>query len=178
MRTRCGRRGFTLVELAVVMAVAALALSTMTNTFVSIGRLGPANRETGAALDAARSTLEVLRATPFDEIYARYNEDPADDPGGAGSAPGNRFAVPFLSARPDDADGMVGEIEFPTLGAELREDVDDRPLGLPRDLDLDGAIDGVDHAGDYRVLPVRIQVEWRSRSGDRHVNFYSTITEP
>lgn len=173
-----GRRGFTLIELAVVMTVAAYALSMMTSTFVNIGRLGPANRENGAALDAARSMIEVLKATDFPEVYARYNADPADDPGFAGSAPGNTFAVPFLSADPADPDGMVGEITFPTLGAELREDVDDRLLGLPRDLNLDGAVDALDHSGDYRVLPVRIQLRWRSRSGERLVNFYSTLSAP
>lgn len=160
------------------MTVIAFALSMMTSTFVNVGRLGPANRETATALDAARSRLEQVRSATFTEIFARYNADPADDPGGAGTAPGPYFAVPYLDLRPGDADGFVGEITFPTVGAELREDVDDRDLGLPRDLDLDGAVDALDHAANYQLIPVRIRLEWRNGSGDRSLELHSTIVAP
>jgi hypothetical protein len=54
-----------------------------------------------------------------------------------------------------------------TGGVEwLREDVVDAALGMPRDLSGDGVVDGLNHAGDYSILPVRVRVEWSGARGD------------
>ena len=58
----------------------------------------------------------MMKQTPFREIWRRYNSNPADDPGGPGTAPGNNFAVPLLRPLPGDADGLPGEIFFPEIG--------------------------------------------------------------
>ncbi|MEL6906471.1 MAG: hypothetical protein AAFP22_13755, partial [Planctomycetota bacterium] len=74
------------------------------------------------------------------------------------------FAVDGLDPRADDADGAVGAILFPETDAApgtLREDLNDARFGLPADLDLDGAIDANDKSTSYRLLPVRIEVDWR-----------------
>ena len=39
----------------------------------------------------------------------------------------------------------------------LREDVAIPAMGMPRDLDGDNVVDGVDHKGDYRMLPVIVR---------------------
>jgi hypothetical protein len=65
-------------------------------------RLGQANREGGVAQAALRQALENFQAQDFDQLFALYNASPADDPGGAGSAPGPGFAVAGLSPRPED----------------------------------------------------------------------------
>jgi len=145
-------------------------------TLVSVNRLSPANRETTEALAAAKNIVEEMRGVDFTEVYARYNDDPSDDPA-LGSSPGGDFAAGDLVARAADADGLVGRIEFPTIGGELREDVDDRDLGLPRDLSGDGIEDSADHATDYAILPVRIRIEWSGRSGDRAYVAYTTFTD-
>ena len=119
-----------------------------------------------------------MRAQPFDQVYALYNADPADDPLGPGTAPGAGFAVPGLSAVPGDADGLVGLVVFPEVGGELREDSADADLGMPRDLDLDGAVDDVDHSGNYGVLPVLVRVEWRGKGPARRLDLFTTLMAP
>jgi len=140
--------------------------------------LGPSLRETGRAIEASRSLIEEMRGQPFDEIWARYNADPADDPGGPGTAPGAAFAVAGLAPVPGDPDGFVGQVVFPAIGGELREDAVDVRLGAPRDLNLDGGVDAFDHSGDYAVLPVLVRVEWRGKGPSRHVDLCTTITAP
>ena len=46
----------------------------------------------------------------------------------------------------------------------LREDVFMPELGLPMDLNGDGVIDAQNHALDYKVLPVTIQLRWARRA--------------
>ena len=123
------------------------------------------------ARDAMRQMAERIQDEDFQDIYFLHNDDPADDPDGAGTAPGNAFVVPGLNPRAADADGIVGTILFPTVvtGAktQLREDVASKQLGMPRDLNGDGNVDKFDHAGDYILLPMTVRLEWRGMSGDR-----------
>jgi prepilin-type N-terminal cleavage/methylation domain-containing protein len=172
------RAGFTLVEVLVVVAIVTVGLGLMTNTLVAVGELGPVSRETSIAMDSARSMVEELRAVDFDAIFATYNDDPEDDPGGPGTAPGSAFAVSGLDLVDGDADGVAGEIAFAVLGAKLREDSADWRLGHPRDLNLDGAVDGDDHSGDYEILPFVVRVRWKGRSGNRSIDLYSAIVRP
>jgi prepilin-type N-terminal cleavage/methylation domain-containing protein len=175
---RRSRRGFSLVELLVVMTVLAVAVAMLTNTLAAVMRLEPASRETGQALDAARSAAEELRATPFGEIFATWDADPADDPGGPGSARGAGFAAFPLLPQAGDPDGLVGRVELPAVGGELREDVVDAELGMPRDLNLDGVIDAADHAGDYEILPFRVVLEWRNAAQARRLVTCSEVVRP
>jgi len=48
---------------------------------------------------------------------------------------------------------------------QLREDVVDNALGMPRDLNGDGVVDTNDHSLDYRLLPVRIRFDWTGKGG-------------
>ena len=177
-RARSRRAGLTLVELLVVMAILTVAIGAMTDTVVSVTQLGPVNQETARALDAARGVAETLGGVPFDEVVARYNDDPDDDPDGAGTAPGRHFQVRWLDARPDDPDGFVGEVILPLVGGELREDLVDDDLGTPCDLNGDGAVDGADHAGDYALLPVVVRLQWQGTTGPRALSFPTTLVRP
>jgi hypothetical protein len=154
----------SLIELLVATTILGVALHMTAAALVNTGRVEPQQRETSAALDAARELYERMRSVEAGRLFALYNQDPADDPDGPGTAPGADLAVPALRARADDADGFVGRVEFPALAGELREDVADRELGMPRDLDLDGVLDDLDHAGDYRILPFRIVLEWSGQT--------------
>lgn len=170
--------GFSIVELMIVLTVLTVGIGMFAGTLGSIMGLGPSLRDSARAVEASRSLVESMRAQPFEQVWALYNADPGDDPAGAGTAPGAGFAVTGLSAVPGDADGLVGRVVFPEIGGELREDSAEVDLGMPRDLDLDGAQDGDDHALDYRVLPVLVRVEWRGKGPARRVDLYTTIAAP
>ena len=176
-RTPNGRPGFSLVEVLIAVLVLVMALSAFVRSFVGTVQLGRSNRESAVAMEGARRAVEALYAADFSQVYALYNSDPGDDP--PGGAPGPSFAVPSLAATAADADGMVGEVRFPTTGngggLELREDVVDAVLGMPRDLNADGAIDGLDHAGDYSLLPVEVTVRWQGRSGVKDLTLKTLV---
>lgn len=164
-RARARRRGFTLVELMVVLVVLTISVSMFSTSLVATAKQGQIKRERAIAAEAVRRLFETMRSDPFRELFALYDADPSNDPAGAGTAPGAGFVVQGLDARPGDPDGRVGLILFPTQGAALREDAIDATLGMPRDLDADGAIDTADHADDYKILPLRIVVEWKGAAG-------------
>ena len=134
------------------------------------------NREQQLASDAAESILERIQGEEFSRIFASFNSNAADDPDGAGTAPGNLFTVTGLNLAPGDADGSQGQVIFPGSGAKLLEDADDPELSMPRDLNLDGAVDGADHVGDYQLLPVRVQIQWTGVSGVQQFEVVHLLT--
>jgi hypothetical protein len=135
------------------------------------------NRETGLALEAARDRVERMQGEEFLQVFRLYNPDPTDDPAGV-VGPGSGFAVAGLDPAPDDPDGLVGELRFPTLtGSELREDVADEDLGMPRDLDGRNGVDASDHKDDYRLLPVEVTLRWRGTSGIRTLTLRTLLAD-
>ena len=169
------RSGFTVLELMISSTVFLLVAGAVVTSLVVPSALNMTNRETALASHAAQSIIEELKGTAFEEIFVRYNATEGDDPA-AGSSPGDDFAVNGLDHQDGDGDGFVGSIEFPGAGKELREDGVDVELGLPRDLDGDGNVDAADHAGDYRILPVRIVVRWDGQNGERAFELITVLT--
>jgi hypothetical protein len=168
------------VELAVAMVVMLIAIGTLTSSVLSGMKLARANEETAQADQALRAFAEQLTATDFADVFATYNDDPEDDPGGEGTAPGASFAVAGLVALEDDEDGLVGSVNFPGMDdfpGELHEDIEDTRFGTPLDLNVDEALDDEDHANDYVVLPVLIRLDWTGISGARHLEL-STVLFP
>ena len=160
------RSGWTLLEIAIATVVLLILVMGFAYGLASSTTLGVVTREQGLASEACRARVEALRATPFQEVLARYDPSPDDDPA-EGASPGAAFDVAGLEPREDDADGHVGEIVFPLdEKGELREDLDLPRLGLPCDLSGEGEIDALDHSDDYRLLPVLVRVEWRGAGGD------------
>jgi len=159
-------RGFTVLELMISSTVFVLVAGAVVTALVVSNALNMTNRETAIASRAAQSMLEELKACTFAEIFKRYNGTAADNPAGGGS-PGDDFAVKGLDLQEGDADGFAGSIEFPGTSTTLRENVVDAELGMPRDLNGDGAIDAADHAANYRILPVRVVVRWNGQNGPR-----------
>ena len=185
-RARRSRSGMTMLELTVAMVIATVAVSIFSGTVVATARQRGIHRERAIAADAARSMLEIMRNQPFSEIYARFNENPDDDPAGPGTAPRHRFVVEGLTPEPGVFDGMAGQIEFPTVDVsafaaieawELREDVVNRSLGMPRDLNGDLLIDSLDHADDYRLLPVSVRVRWNGAGGVTEIRKHTMLIE-
>ena len=169
------RAGFSLVEIVFVMAILLTGMGMFVHTISSTSKLGPVNRESALAMAAARAALERIRSEGAPGVLARYNADPADDPGGAGTGPGPGFAVPGLEPVPGDPDGLVGEVVLPLSGTELREDLVDPLFGFPRDLDGDGAVDALDKSAGYQVLPLMIRLRWTGQIGPRELELYTAL---
>lgn len=161
----------------VVFVVLTVAMAMFTSTMASTARQRMTKRESAVAAEAGRRMLEVMRSGLHAQTFARFNASPDDDPGGAGTAPGKDFAVPGLAPTPDDPDGFVGEVVFSSNGPVLLEDVVRPDLGMPRDLNADGEIDGGDHSGDYAVLPVMVRLRWQSRSGPRELEMFTLLAD-
>lgn len=167
---RRSRAGFSLVEIVVAGLVLAIAVCGMSGSMVSAVAVNRVNRETALAQEAVQRQMELLQGTVFEETFQRFNTNPGDDPA-VGASPGANFAVFGLDVTDGDPDGRAGQIEFPTLDVagvlQLREDVFDPALGMPRDLNGSGNVDALNHANDYRLLPVRVRVQWRGVAGPR-----------
>lgn len=161
----------------IVLAILTVTLSMFSSLMASTAQLAPINREMELAVNAGRNIVESMRNTPFEEVFLRYNADPADDPGGAGTAAGASFDVVGLDPQTGDPDGMVGIIIFPTVGNELREDASEPRLGMPRDLNGDGAVDDVDHRADAILIPIQVRIEWDGRLGDRQVELFTMVAD-
>lgn len=173
--------GFTLAEVAMASAVLTIAAGGLMSSIVASMALNRVNNETALAQAYARRAIERMQGVDFAQVFATFNANPTDDPAGVGTAPGANFEAFGLEPLPLDVDGRPGEITFPAVDIggvwQLREDVNDPALGMPRDLNGDGLPpDALDHAADYRVLPVRVRVQWRGVTGPRTVTIETILT--
>lgn len=169
------------------MLIMLVALSIFSGTVLSTTRQRAIARETALAAQAVRSVFESMRNEGFTEVLRLYDPDPTNDPGGAGTAPGAEFAVPGLDAVPAGNAGapgnLPGRVIFPLIDSgtpedprwELREDFASDRLGMPRDLDGDGAVDPLDHSADTLILPVLVRVEWMSNGRPRVLEQYTML---
>lgn len=164
VRTR-SRSGFTLLEVAFVLALLGIALVGLVATLAKIPIMDMAQDEEIVALQAAQTMLEALENqadTDFENLWARYNHDDGDDPA-TGTSPGPDFLVEGLQVWPDDEDGFCGEIEFPETNGELDEEA---WAGTVLEIDADSTtISNSVDADEYRLLPVRIHVRFRAATG-------------
>lgn len=177
---RASEAGFTIVEVMVAVTVLVIAIVGIVGSMLSAMALNRVNRETAIAQQAVRRTMEQIGGVPFRDAFALYNTDLGDDAGLSLLARGPNFVVEGLQAQDGDLDGFCGRIEFPVFddGAglvELREDVEDSGLGMPQD--LDGVSPGPANVSTtYRLLPVRVLVEWRGVSGNRSIELESMLS--
>ena len=177
--------GMTLMEIALAMPIIMLALGMFTQMLTAGKGLRQSSRENWLASLRAQDVLESMRNQSFRELVSLYNEDPLDDPGGPGTAPGIHFNVDELEPQTTDTDGFVGRITLPTLNAgsevapdwQLREDVDNAVLGMPRDLNGDNLVGDQDRTGDYTILPVEVEIRWQSRFGPRRIRVHTLFSE-
>jgi type II secretory pathway pseudopilin PulG len=175
--SRFGRRGMTLLEIIIGLGVAVVAILGIMSALVSASRMDEATSEQVRALNACRTTIEMMKQVPFAEIWRRYNSNAADDPGGAGTGPGANFAVTGLRAQTGDADGMPGQVQFPELAGNLSETVIEARLGMPAAKDLNGDGDVIDAnvSTTYMILPVRVMVDWQGSRGQNHMEMTTFI---
>ena len=126
---RSGRRGTTLVEMMVVMAVMLAAASIFSQMVIATAQLREVQRENAIAAEAARVLIEQMRNEEFRHLFFRYNQDPLDDPAGAGTAPGHRFLVRGLNSLPGSPDGLQMEVIFPAFAKEVESTRSGEPVG-------------------------------------------------
>ncbi len=173
------RAGATIVEVLVAVAVLVVGVLGYSRTLVESAEVEQQNTDTALATAGVQRVAEMINGTTFEEIFAAFNGSDGDDGLVAGTVWGEGFRVDGLAVRGGDADGFPGIVMFPTVDnggtLELREDVVDDSLGMPRDLNLDGVIDAADHSLDYRILPVLIRVEWESGGRDRELDVRTIV---
>lgn len=173
--------GFSLIEVVIALAVVAFAGMALMDAMFGTQKLISASKENTYAMNAAREKLEEVRRYTFADIFAYYNNNAADDPGGAGTAPGNSFTVSGLYVQSGDTDGMAGRIIFPQSGTNLIETYVDTSMGMPstgKDMNGDGVINSASRNSDYIVLPVKISIEWRSGDGVNRTYSLNTFITP
>lgn len=175
----------TLLELTLALPLLLVALAMMSQLMIAGRATKRASAETWQASSAAADVLERMHNAEFRDLFALYNGDPFDDPGGPGTAPGQSFAVEGLLPVEGDSGGFVGEILLPITNVgtavapvfELREDLNLPDLGLPRDLTGDQLIDHQDHAADFTLFPVIVRLRWRGPYGPREYRVSTLLSE-
>lgn len=178
MMRRCGERGITMLEVTISMALMTASICALLSVMFTSHRVSDSSNDTTIAMNAVYNMIEQMRNySDFESVYAYYNSNASDDPGGSGTAPGCNFTVSGLTAKSGDSDGRPGKIVFPEAtigtGLNLAENVSNSQMGMPRDLNGDGVIDAVSHSTDYIMLPVRVEVEWQGSEGDRKVSAHT-----
>jgi hypothetical protein len=157
--------GFSLVDLCVALVILAVAVSSLVGATFSALRLDRVNESRAAASQALRSVVEDMKALELTLVYSAFNTSPDDDPDPDYDYRSwldltDRLPVGMFGTAP------VAEILLPEdPQGQLREDLVEPLLGMPRDLDGDGFPDGNDHSADYQLLPVLLRLEWDSPTG-------------
>ncbi len=187
LASRIREAGFTTLEVSMAMGVMGIGALAAASLLVSSITLESGNRGNLAAVSSVRAVVETVETTPFEEIFARFNTDPSDDPLGAGTAEGAEFYFVFGKASqlervlsPTGHGGTVFRVQvrFPTDGlGRLAEGTAPLATGMPTDLNNDGAVvNGADTAADYKVLPMRIRVSWQGPSGTEEMIFHRVLS--
>ncbi|MBL8842820.1 MAG: hypothetical protein JNL90_14980 [Planctomycetes bacterium] len=185
---RVREAGVGLIDSLVAIVVVSISSLGFLSATVSSRTLERENRTVAAANELARRVVEEMLAVPVADLVKSYNDDPADDPAGAGTARGDLFELRTgedLVKREDPEQDpvpalMTCRIELP-LGTDaggntvLREDLLQAELGDRADLNGDGVIDGVDRGGDYRILPVTINIAWPTPDGGTRTLRFATV---
>ena len=196
------KAGFSVVETLCGMTLMFVGLLSLASSTVTGMTTRENNRENAVATHAARELLEQLQVgeIPFEDLFTAYTLAPAaaiapDDArlatvstdllreatrGVFEGKSGNihpilarQFEVTGLEPRKGASVDSMGSVSFPVAsgpeGLELREDI------AGRDLNGDGVIDGLNHAGDYKILPVTVKIEWKGQRGVRQLEVQSLL---
>jgi Tfp pilus assembly protein PilV len=164
-RAAGARAGFTLVEVGLALTVLVIAVVAVSATTARSHALRRQTRERALAQNAVRTMAEQIQALARRTI-AESPESWSQDlvaALSAGGALGSTFEVRELTPAADGA--PVGTIEVVT-DERATDAALGVPLGLPRDLDGDGAADDPDVADEAHLLPVVLRARWRGVRGE------------
>lgn len=164
---RAGRGGFTLLEIAITIAILIIAVASTSAATVSLSAMRRLNRERSVAHNAASALAERILSLGRSEIgspgsWARNVAEAVCPPNTLGVA----FDVPELE--PQTGFAHVGSITF--VADETRTDNQlGVQLGMPRDLDGNGFADGTNVIATARLLPVVIELRWTGIRGEQRL---------
>lgn len=171
------RAGFGLVDICVALFVLATSLGVLVSAVFSGIRLARSDEETAVASQALRAALARIDALTAREAFAILNDEEADDIVGQTKDTYLVLEETILGDR--SGEPVTIQVTFPVDEQQpgvVREDLELPALGLPRDLDGDGAIDSSDHADDLVILPVLLQLEWEGASGIQTVQMATILS--
>ncbi|MGD2016604.1 MAG: prepilin-type N-terminal cleavage/methylation domain-containing protein [Planctomycetota bacterium] len=164
---RARRKGFTLLEVLITVAVLMVGLLAMSSTSVVVNSLRR------SASDRARAHAAVQAISQDLLSVARVSsEDPALWAGeildvyGPDGSPGNELPVTGL-------DPWTGSDHIASVTIITDETATDSEyglnLGMPRDLDGDGVASNTDVTSNASLLPAIVEVRWRHAGGEFEV---------
>ncbi|MEM6675764.1 MAG: prepilin-type N-terminal cleavage/methylation domain-containing protein [Planctomycetota bacterium] len=162
------RAGFTLLEVLITASVLLVGLLAMTSTSVVVNSLRRNASDQQRAQAAMQAIVEDLHATAREA-----DDDPANWAGevlavyGPAGNPGNQIPVAGL-------DPWVGAPSVATVTIVTDETTTDAALGvalgMPRDLDGDGAATSPNVTGSASLLPAIVQLQWTGSTGQHQLN--------
>ncbi len=156
-----------MIEAVVVMSILLMGLLAMTSTSVTVHALRESDRERRLANSALDSIIEDVKGI----ANAQVGTDPTWSQNfvnayAVGGNPGPQFPVNGLEPR-------AGEAAVVTVTVTTDETLTDQELGvdlgMPRDLDNDGAVDNANVTATATILPVIVRVRWSGSSGNREL---------
>jgi prepilin-type N-terminal cleavage/methylation domain-containing protein len=157
--------GFSLIEIVVATAVLAIGMLALTSTMWRVHALTASNEDRRLAQNDLRSISEQIIALSEGAL-----EEPETWAGtvsaafALGGTPGNTFAIAGLEP-------IAGAPSVGTIRVITDETLTDKTLGItlgmPRDLDGDGAATNTNVTANARLLPVVLDLQWSGGSGNR-----------
>lgn len=109
-----GAQGFLLAEVAIALVIFGISASILAQTYRAGHLLRTQAREEGLATAAAQDVLERMRGARFNDVVARFDSDPFNDPGGPGTAHGATLRSSCPSSYTSGGRGRTGR----DLGAD------------------------------------------------------------
>lgn len=147
-------------------AVLSIGLISLAASVLYAQRLNIAARETSLAIQSAKGMIETMRTQDFRQLFFTFNDNPADDPGGNGSAPGDRFAVPGLAGLAGQAAGRITlNLDETVLNTDLNGDGD-----------ILDTVDNSDVEDSYQLLPVTVDVTWVGTTGRKTIRVATELS--
>lgn len=150
-----------MLEVLIAFAVAAVALMGTLSAIASIMQLTDSNREQAMALNVARQKLAELQIAPFHTTLEQF--------GPASTANSTSFL---------QLDGGTIKFIFPiNASGKLDETMVDELMGMPMDLNGNGNSTDTNVSTNYCLLPVRIQLTWKSPNGSREMSLNTLLVK-
>lgn len=156
--------GLSVLEVMLALAMIMIGLTAMTTTTLATHKLRRSDSDRQLAVAALESLLEEVQVVA--ESTPKDGTDWASQVLATFAAPADRF--PVLGLDPWDGEPSVLSVEI-LSNETLSDDTLGFNLGMPRDLDNDGASDNPDVTDTARMLPVIVRARWQSSAGDREL---------
>lgn len=145
--------GFTVIEVMASVGLLTIGFLGLATGIVANSRAYEGAREDAQAIHALRKMAETIRGTAFAEVAVRWT--------------GYGFVVPEI--------GATGTVTV--FVNETDSSTEARKLGLPRDLDGDGAATRTNVSASYQLLPLKVEVTWNGRQGPKSESLHFLLAE-